>query len=353
MSNTRIYALLICLSPLMLAAQIGGRNVYDFLNLPTSAHLAALGGINVSTWDDDLVMATANPALLNPDMSQRAALTFSSYLGGVRYGYAGYARSIKKWGEFHSGIQFLNSGKMQGADEFGNLTGEFSASELAWYLGYSRAWKGFRYGANLKVISSTLAPGYSSWGAAMDLGGAYRSKNELFSAGVTLRNLGAQFSTYVPGAGREPLPFEIVAGVSNKLRYMPMRFSLTLIQLENPILIYRDPNAEPELDLSGNPIEEKNPWADQMFRHAVFSTEFYLGNFLRLRAGYNHLRRQELRAANRGGMTGFSLGAGIRAGRFALDYAFSSYGVQQPLQSHQWSIGLDLEKPAPAAAPAQ
>jgi len=335
-----------------LLGQIGGNHVYDFLNLTPSARLVALGGINVSIMDDDIHFGSQNPALVSPEMNRQAGLSFSNYLAGIRYGYAGYSQTFEGIGSFHSGIQYMNSGQMQGADEFGNLTQTFSAQELAWTVGGSRGWKNFRYGANLKFISSSLAPGFGSTGLAMDIGGAYQGDEGLFSAGLVLRNMGVQLSTYTGTGSREPLPFELVAGVSNRLRYMPMRFSATLIQLEHPNLLFDDPDTPPEVDLNGNIIEPGPRIADRIARHFVFSTEFYLGSFLRLRAGYNHLRRQELRSVNRGGMTGFSLGFGIRTKRFGFDYGYSSYGVRNTFNVHQFSLVLNLareerEKSAP------
>lgn len=340
-----------CLSLSSLSAQIGGRHVYDFLNIPATARLAALGGTNVSILDEDLALSTQNPALANPEMHQRASFGFLNYLSDLRNGYGGYAHDAGKLGTLFGGVQYLSAGKMRGADEFGNLTGTFTAAEWALSLGLARSWRTFRYGASLKTIQSTLGPGFNSWGMALDLGAAYRSKDELFSAGLSLRNLGLQLSTYT-GAAREPLPFEVVAGVSNRLRYMPMRFSVTLTHLDQPRLIYRDPNPVQEFDLAGNPIPQRSQLADQAARHVVAAAEFYIGNLMRLRAGYNHLRRQELRARNRAGMTGFSLGAGIRGSRFALDYSFSAYGVTNDFHAHQWSLSLALARPQPESAPA-
>ncbi len=329
-------------------SQIGGRHIYDFLNLAPSARHAALGGINISTWDDDPAFAAQNPALANDSMHKQLALSFVNYLADIGYGYVGYARHLDGIGTFHTGIQYVDYGKMQGADEFGNLTGEFGAQDLAWTLGFSRALAlpisgSFQYGANLKVISSSLAPGFTSVGLATDLGAAYRSESKLFSAGMSLRNAGLQLSTYTPGASRAPLPFEMVVGVSNKLRYMPLRFSITLIQLEHPNLIFTDPDAPQEFDLSGNPVDPPNQTLDRIVRHMVFGGEFLLGKSLRLRAGYNHMRRQELRSDDRGGFTGFSLGAGLRVRRFALDYGFSSFGLNPVFNTHQFSLRVDLQ----------
>lgn len=325
-------------------AQIGGRHVFDFMNLSPSARLVSLGGINISTIDDDINFATQNPALLNDSMHKHASLSFSNYMAGIKYGYVGYSHTIEGLGSFHTGIHYVNSGEMQGADEFGNLTQTFYANELVWYLGYARSWQQFRYGANLKFISSTLGPGYNSAGLALDLGGSYKGKEELFMAGLVIRNMGTQLTTYTATGGREPLPFEIVAGISNKLRYMPLRFSLTLTNLEHPNLIFEDPNRQPEFDLGGNEIKPPNQTADRIFRHFVFGAEFLLGKALRLRAGYNHLRRQELRSDNRGGFTGFSLGAGIRTTRLSFDYGYTSYGISSDFNAHQLSLSLNLDR---------
>ena len=325
-------------------AQIGGRHIYDFLNISPSARIVSLGGINVSTLDDDVNFGSQNPALVTDSMHKHLSLSFSNHLTDINYGYASYSHTFEKLGSFHSGIQFANYGKFKGADEFGNLTGEFSAADFVWITGYSRAYRRFRYGANLKVINSTLGPGFTSIGLAMDLGGSYKSKSELFTAGLVFKNIGTQITTYTGTGIREPLPFEIVAGISNKLRYMPLRFSITAVQIEHPDLIYEDPDALPQIDLAGNEIKPPNRTADRIFRHFVFSTEFLLGKSLRLRAGYNHLRRQELRSENRAGFTGFSLGAGLRVSRFALDYGFSSYGLNSVFQTHQFSISYNFQK---------
>ena len=339
-----LFFLLALLSCSGLLAQIGGNSVYEFLVLTPSARLSALGGINISTMDDDVHFGSQNPALVNPEMHNRVGLSYTPWLAGIHYGYTGYSRTFEGIGSFHSGIQYMNTGVMEQRDEFGNYLGDFSAQELVWMVGGSRAWKGFRYGTNLKVISSTLAPGFGSVGMALDLGSAYRSKDSLFSAGLLVRNLGTMFTTYTATGAREPLPFEVVAGVSNRLRYMPMRFSITLIHLEHPNLLFDDLDAEPEFDLNGNPIEPGPRIADRIFRHFVFGTEFYLGRFLRLRAGYHHLRRQELRSQNRGGATGFSFGVGIRASRFAFDYGFSSYGVRSSFNVSNFSLSIDLNQ---------
>ncbi|MEL6731593.1 MAG: type IX secretion system protein PorQ [Bacteroidota bacterium] len=335
--------------------QIGGQNTFDFLNLTPSARLNAIGGMNVSIFDEDVSMAYMNPALTNDSMDGQLFLSYSPFLAGIQFGYTGYGKTFEGIGDFHAGIKYFNSGSQVQADPFGNVTGSFSSSEAVLTVGGSRTVinNQFRYGLNVKYIFSNLAPGFSSSGLALDLGGSYVSKNRLFSAGLVLKNMGTQLNTYTGAGNTEPLPFQIVAGISNKLKYMPLRFSITLIQLENPNLIYDNPNAEVQLDLNGEPIEQGSPLPDQIFRHVVFGGEFLLGKGFRLRGGYNHMRRQELRSQNRAGLSGFSMGVGIRSERrnFGFDYGFSSFGAGSIFTAHQFSLRIGLNSKTPKPTP--
>lgn len=320
-----ILALSAVFAPSFLAAQIGGRHVYDFLNLTPQARIAGIGGVNVSTADWDQNTAYQNPATLNDSMHNRVSLSYVNYLAGINYGYASYAYSLENIADFHAGVQYVGYGNMTGADQFGNLTSDFTASDVALVMGASKKVYNYRIGANLKVINSSIA-GYNSFTAlAFDLGGTYVSDDHLFTAGMVFRNIGAQISKYSPTGEREPLPFEIQAGVSYKLKHMPLRMSLTAINLEHPRMIYKEENPEPIIDLSGDTLQPKKNTVDDIFRHFVFGGEFLISPNLNLRFGYNHMRRRELRSANRSGIAGFSFGVGLKIAEFNLDYAFGSY----------------------------
>lgn len=332
--------------PLGVSAQIGGRTVYDYWRVPVSARLLSMGSVNVSTQDDDVSFVTQNPALLNDSMHRKVAVSFCNYLADIRHGYAATSLSFDKAGSFYAGIASLGSGDMQGADVYGNPTGNtFAARDVTWSLGYANAYKSIRYGAALKFISSNLATGYSagSFGMATDVGASYRSKNQLFGAGLVFKNVGAQLSRYTPTQQNAPTPFEIQAGITNKLKYMPLRFSVQLVQLNRPRLIYKDPNAAQEYDLAGNPIKAENTFADNTLRHVVFGGEFLFGKGFRIRGGYNHMRRMELRPVERALLTGFSLGMGIRTKRLDFDYGYGSFGTNAALLVHQFSLILNID----------
>lgn len=303
-----------------------------------------MGSTNISTMDDDAAFVTQNPALLTDSMSKRVSVSYSNYLGAARYSFGGYSMGLGNYGAASVNVASFSSGDMQAADEYGNQTGTFAAREFAVGMAYANTIKKIHYGAALKCINSNLATGYgaTSFGIATDVGLAYRSDDKLFGAGLVLKNVGAQLSKYSPAQASAPSPFEIQAGITNKLRYMPLRFSITGVNLNRFNLIYKDPSAVQRYDLAGNPIKEKNTFVDNFFRHIVFGGEFLFGKSFRIRAGYNHQRRMELRPTERGGLTGFSLGVGIRSKYFAFDYGYGAYGTQTGLRTHQFGLLINL-----------
>ena len=110
---------------LQLNAQLGGSGAYSFLKLPPSARVEALGGTNVSIFDNDPAMAFEAPSLLNEAMHNQATVDFNSYFAGIGYGTVGYARSYAGIGNFFAGIQYVHYGTFTAANEQGEKTGPF------------------------------------------------------------------------------------------------------------------------------------------------------------------------------------------------------------------------------------
>lgn len=339
------YFLLVLIPVLALKAngQLGGTSTYAFLNLTHSARVASLGGKVVSIPDDDLNLSYHNPSALNEEMANHLVLNYVNYFSDINYGYVSYARSYEGIGNFAVGLNYMNYGKFIGADHLGNLTGEFRAAEYSLNLIWSRSIDSLiRIGVNLKPVYSALES-YHSFGLLTDIGITYTSRTDLFSAGLVLRNAGLQVKPYHPG-NREPVPFEILLGMSQKLKHAPFRFSVVAHNLQKPVLSYDDPSeSSGEFDpISGDPIPQ-NKWeklADNLMRHVILGVEFTpLDNFY-LRAGYNYQRRQELKISTRTAMVGFSWGFGLRISKFHLSYGRASYHLAGA--SNHFSILTDL-----------
>ena len=313
-------------STLFVSAQLGGQNIYRFLNLSNSARVLSLGGSAITGRDEDVNMAYQNPGLLNREMGNRASLSFVDYFAGINYGFAAYGFNAGKAGTGYGGVQYINYGTFQRADNTGNITGEFSAGEYCFTAGYGHKIDSlFSIGANLKGIFSNMES-YNSFGMAVDLGGSYLSKDKMFELGLVVKNVGYQFNTYTTG-NRESLPFEVQLGASKKLEHVPLRFSVVAHNLQKPDLTFKDP-AVPEqtIDpLSGDTIINKIGLANKIMRHGIFGVELNIKKSFAFRVGYNYMRRQEMKVDTRLGTVGISWGLSVKIYKFSLAYARSAY----------------------------
>ena len=166
-----------------LYAQIGGDNVYEFLNLPASARITALGGSLIAVKDSDISLAYNNPAALNKEMHNVITFNQNFHVADIRNSYAAYGRHIEKWNStFHVGFQTINYGNFQSADEFGNIIGTFQPSELAITIGAGRElYERMSVGVNVKLVSSTFEA-YNSFGISSDLAAMYYVEDKDFTA---------------------------------------------------------------------------------------------------------------------------------------------------------------------------
>lgn len=322
----RIFTLL--LFGLLSSAVFSSDGVFRFLDLPASSRMAALGGKNVTNPDGDISFALFNPALLNGSSNSMLSLNMANYLADVKFGSAVYGFS-KGSNHFAVGVQYVDYGTFKETTETNDIIGEFTARDMALSMIYSRTLSDrWSAGVALKPILSAYER-YTSFGAAIDMGVHYRSTSNLFTAGLSLRNLGVQFKGYYigeDGQHREPLPFDLQLGISQKLQHAPFRFSITLHQLNKWNLYYTDNNSG-MVDYERTEMVPEISFVDMAFRHAIIGVEFLPGKNLYLAASYNHRRHQELAMNGFRSMAGFSFGGGIRISKFQLGFSTSQFQV--------------------------
>ncbi|UPL48143.1 type IX secretion system protein PorQ [Hymenobacter sublimis] len=309
--------------PLRVQAQIGGQQAFSFLNLPTSAKLAGLGGINVSSRDADGTMLYGNPALLNADMDGRLALGYVDYLADIKQSTAAYVFNTAKAGRFGVGLTYLNYGDFKQFDPAGNPLGQFSVNEYALSIANAHTSGAFTLAGTLKLAGSGIA-GNHSFAALADVGGLFKHPEQDFTVGLVVRNAGIQLKPY-DGASREPMPLDVEIGTSFKPEHLPFRFSFSAHHLQQLDIVYLDPNQRGQLDENGEEVKPKKSLGDKIARHFVVGGELLLSKNLNLRLGYNHLQRRELRLDNTAGGAGFSFGVMLRVSQFQLDYTHAGY----------------------------
>ena len=320
--------------------QIGGKSVYQFLNLAQSPRQAALGGKTVTVVDYDVNQAFYNPATINAEMHNRLSANYGSYFGEVSYGTAAYAYTYDRHLQtFHAGISYVNYGTFEGRDELGNLTSDFTGSEAALSVGYAYniPWTDMFVGANAKLISSTLES-YNSWGAAVDLGFLYVDYDNDINYGLTVRNLGFQIKPYQDT--NEKLPLAIDAGISQLMENVPIRWHMTFENLQEWNIAFSNPNrAEGSLD--GGSEEEKVSFFNNALRHVILGAELFPEKGFNIRLGYNFRRSEELRILEQRHFSGISAGFGIRFGKVKFDYSYSRYTVAA--NTSLFGLMIDLE----------
>ncbi len=321
-------------------AQIGGRATYQFLNLVNNPRMAALGGKVVTNYDYDPIQAIWNPASINPEMDNQLSLNYTNYIGDINYGTAAYAYLWDRRTQvIHAGITYMNYGKFDGYDETGNPTNSFSGSEVAVSIGHARniAFTNFHVGVSLKLISSKLEQ-YSSLGGALDIGVMYVYEDwDLNITGVA-RNLGTQFTPY--HEEYEPLPFELLFGISQTLENIPVRWHFTLENMQKWNVAFSNPGRE-QTDLEGNVTKEKINFLDHAFRHMIMGVELFPESGFNIRLGYNFRRGEELRILEKRAFAGLSAGFSIKLNKFRLSYSYAKYSTAA--NSSFFGLNIDLQ----------
>lgn len=288
--------------------------------------MAALGGKVITNADYDPVSAIWNPANINAEMHNQLSLNYTNYIGDVNYGTVAFARNIIDSVQvLHAGITYLNYGTFDGYDETGNSTGSFTGGEVALSVGYARniPETDFHIGANAKLISSKLEQ-YTSLGGAIDLGVSYINKESGLNISAVGRNIGSQFTPY--HEDYEPLPFELLLGFSQKLENIPVRWHLTLENMQKWDLAFSNP-ARDQTDLEGNVTSEKVGFFDHAIRHVIMGVELFPDRGFNVRLGYNFRRGEELRILDKRAFAGLSGGFSVKLNKFRLSYSYSQYSM--------------------------
>jgi hypothetical protein len=292
----------------------GQNTTYDFLRLDMSARAAALGGSYVTN-NDDVDVIFFNPAGLGFLEKDPVSFSFVKHLMDINLFSLTYSTEFENIGRFSAGIQYINYGTFDGADNNGNLTGEFGAGELAFLLSYTNKFMdNFYYGASGKIIYSGIEK-YSSTAIGLDLGVNYEIPNIMLNLGASVLNMGTQLSSYTDL--KEDLPLDVLIGVSKRLEKLPVRLSLDFHNLN----------------------QERDEFY-QHFKGFSIGAEFYLSEVFTLRFGYDNERREDFKIGSSAGIAGFNGGLGVNISEYKFSYAYSSLGTVGALQSLTLSTSL-------------
>jgi hypothetical protein len=319
------------------AQVLGGASTYNFLNLPPSPQLSALGGVNISNRTNDIGLTFSNASLLTGDMSGQLHASFNSMYAGIKNVALVGGYSIDKWKTNAGfGISYLDYGDIAATDPAGNVQGDFHPRDYLIRLMISRAYETrWQYGFAINFIESAYGA-YSSSALALDASASYYDSSNLLQASLVLKNMGGQLKTFAPGSN-EQLPFDVQLGISKRLLKAPIQFSFTAHHLHQFNLAYVDTAGA----ASGGQVTNASA-VNKLFQHFVFATQLYIEEKIEVTVGYNFLRRSELVIENTAnGVTGFSIGLGYTSKKLQFRYARSWY--QNNTGYNQFGINLDVQ----------
>lgn len=292
------------------------RTVYNFLRLPVSAHVAALGGENITLQEDDATLVFHNPSLINMVTDRTLNLNAMTYMEGSVAASASFVRAVGDRGTWSAHGRYVNYGEMQETNSSGEQLGTFHAKDIA--LGGTFAYglaDNISGGVTAKLIASYLGD-YHSLGATVDLGLNYYHPDTEWSVSAVVRNLGGQLSAYDDEFERVPLDVQL--GVTKRLVGSPLRLSATLTRL--------------------------NDWQYGIGHHVVLGADLLLSEQFYIAAGYHSLRAKEMKISDGENESShgaaLSLGAGLQLERFKLHFAYAKYHVSSTSLFFNFSYAL-------------
>ena len=307
----------------MVYSQVGGASLFQFLNQSDNSRIMGVGGLNVSTKDDDVDMLTQNPSSLDSIHVQELSINYLPYFTDINKTSLLYTFNTKKIGALAISSSYISYGEFERKDIYNQRNGTFSARDFSFGVTNSHQINNISVGATMKFAGSYIDT-YSSHAVAFDFGANFTHPKYDLQVGMVLKNIGFVFDGYVGGANLD-LPMDLQIGVSYKPEYMPIRFSATGFNLLTNEAYYFDASRNPDFDDQGNQIEGEKSVAEEIFRRIIWGAELMFSEKFQIQAGYNHMRRQELKLKDVGGVSGFSVGGKLKIKGYDIGFTRAWY----------------------------
>lgn len=283
---------------------------FNFLLFAGSARSGALAGAFVSI-EDDPSAVFFNPSSIATNSSKDFSFTFFKHVLDVNSGSITYTRHLQNIGSLAGLIQYTNYGSFDRTNSQGQLQGTYTANDLAFGLSYANILDtNLFYGGTIKLISSTIDK-YSSFALAFDIGLLFRIPEKRTNIGFSILNFGTQLSTF--DGTRESLPLDVRIGINHSLRGLPLLFNFSF-----------------------NSMNDNTPNFFDRFLKFSLGGEFYFGDYVNLRLGYDNNIRKYSTSTKDKGFSGFNFGLGIKLKEINFDYGFSQIG--NTASFHRFSI---------------
>lgn len=307
---------------LALLAVPAGAEVFDdagvaapFLKIGQGARAAAMGEAFTAVADDSTAVFW-NPAGLAQVQSIQAQFTLNRWISDFRQSYLGAVVPIA--GAWGLGWSFIDLGKFDEIDGGGNATGNsFTVNDQCLMIGYAR---GFQNDAILvgvagKTVKEDLGGGVTGQTTAFDFGmiGLPLWDDPRVALAGVIENIGGELSGF-------ELPLAVRLGAS--LRRTGLLFDRPLAGSRESLEDVSRAYSRYPWEIRGSTSDSLTVAADMRIprrgRLEVHGGMEYWISFVALRVGYRYrFPRNEL-----GGLSGLTVGFGLRGHGFQFDYGF-------------------------------
>ena len=290
MKRILLIVLVVMMNVSRIPASDPGSTGANFLKINLAPRELAMGSVGIGLADGPGAMFT-NPAGLGSIGYQNLSFFYNIWLEGMSAQYLSYIIPTGI-GNFGANVNYFAYGKIQGYDTSGTETSNIEASDLCFLLSYGRSevLKGVSGGINFKVLQEKLEKEKAmafggDLGIKIDLGKSYNILRGV-SLGCSVKNIGTGLKF---DKEKAPLPLSYGVGVGVKRELLGE-----------------------ELNLG---VDMNIPNDNSMYVGA--GLEYWIKDIIAVRAGYNSKKDIS---------NGLSLGIGIKADIFSMNYAFVDYG---------------------------
>jgi len=312
MKKILLIVLAIMINVSRIPASDPGSTGANFLKINLAPRELAMGSVGIGLADGPGAMFT-NPAGLGSIGYQNLSFFYNIWVEGMSAQYLSYIIPTGI-GNFGANANYFTYGKIQGYDASGTKTSNIDAYDLCFLLSYGKeipsfkmkgyeVLKGLSGGINFKVLQEKLEKE-----KAMAFGGDVGIKIDLGKSYDVLRGISIGGSVKNIGSGlkfdkeKAPLPLSYGVGVGVKRELLGE-----------------------ELNLG---VDMNIPNDNSMYVGA--GLEYWIKDIIAVRAGYNSKKDTS---------NGLSLGIGIKADIFSMNYAFVDYGEL----GYTHRMGMDIK----------
>ena len=117
---------------------------------------------------------------------------------------------------------------------------------------------------------------------------------------------------------------EVLIGVSQQVENVPVRWHLTLENLQQWNIAFSNP-ARAVGSIDGGLTSEKVSVFNNALRHLIIGAELFPKKSFNLRVGYNFRRGEELSILEQRTFAGISVGFGLKFNNLKFNYSYSRY----------------------------